>query len=190
MKKIIRITESKLSEIVAKIIGEQSITGYVAPPVSGSNRPSRPQLPREKWETDPSIDPESEAPTNIPQEKKNVVQGIQSVLGIPVDGIYGPQTARAVANFQKNRGIKPTGIIYANDLTARSLGVGFGNVQMLSPLGNSSPVRKPVAPVAPPRDNTPISSIPSKPTGNVGLNPQNNQAQVPDYQKRQGNYRG
>ncbi len=37
------------------------------------------------------------------------VVALQGALGIPADGIFGPQTERAVRRYQRNHGIDPTG---------------------------------------------------------------------------------
>jgi peptidoglycan hydrolase-like protein with peptidoglycan-binding domain len=53
------------------------------------------------------------------------VAALQSALGIPADGIYGPQTRRAVRQFQRSKGLTVDGIagpqtLGALGLTARS----------------------------------------------------------------------
>jgi hypothetical protein len=39
------------------------------------------------------------------------VQAIQSKLGIPADGVFGPQTHRAVKRFQRRRGLVVDGVV-------------------------------------------------------------------------------
>lgn len=47
------------------------------------------------------------------------VRELQTYLGIPADGIYGPQTARAVTDFQRNAGLSgPDGRVGPNTLGA------------------------------------------------------------------------
>lgn len=93
MKKIIKLTESDLEIIVKKVINEQN---YGLPNFS----------------------------TNL-----GGIKGIQQALinkGYSVgknvvDGIYGPDTKRAIINYQKANGIKPTGIV--GPITSKSLGI-------------------------------------------------------------------
>lgn len=73
-------------------------------PTSGSNRSaSMPGTPGENPEG-------SKAATKSPEE----MQKIQSALNqkgerVKVDGIWGPQTAEAVRDFQKKNGLRPSG---------------------------------------------------------------------------------
>jgi peptidoglycan hydrolase-like protein with peptidoglycan-binding domain len=55
------------------------------------------------------------------------VSALQSALGIPADGIYGPQTRAAVRRYQRNQGLVVDGI--AGPATLGSLGLSGGSVQ-------------------------------------------------------------
>ncbi len=50
------------------------------------------------------------------------VAAIQGALGIPADGVMGPQTRRAIKRFQRSHGLKPDGI--AGPATVAALGIG------------------------------------------------------------------
>jgi lysozyme family protein len=50
------------------------------------------------------------------------VARIQSALGIPADGIAGPQTRRAVKSFQRAHGLTPDGVVGPATLAALGLG--------------------------------------------------------------------
>ena len=49
------------------------------------------------------------------------VKALQRALGVPADGIYGPQTRRAVRRFQRSHGLVVDGL--AGSQTLRALGV-------------------------------------------------------------------
>jgi peptidoglycan hydrolase-like protein with peptidoglycan-binding domain len=52
----------------------------------------------------------------------STVSAVQRALGIPADGIYGPQTRRAVRRFQRAHGLVVDGIV--GPVTLRALGIG------------------------------------------------------------------
>jgi Transglycosylase-like domain/Putative peptidoglycan binding domain len=58
------------------------------------------------------------------------VAQIQSALGIPADGIAGPQTRRAVKRFQRAHGLTPDGVV--GPATLAALGLSGGGRAMRS----------------------------------------------------------
>jgi soluble lytic murein transglycosylase-like protein len=55
------------------------------------------------------------------QRAGSTVAALQSALGIPADGVYGPQTRAAVKRFQRSKGLAVDGI--AGPVTLGALGV-------------------------------------------------------------------
>ena len=68
----------------------------------------------------------SEAQAAAKRARGPGVRALQRKLRIPADGVYGPQTKRAVKRYQRRRGLTPDGI--AGPQTRRSLGLGSGPV--------------------------------------------------------------
>jgi peptidoglycan hydrolase-like protein with peptidoglycan-binding domain len=63
--------------------------------------------------------------TSTPAAPKTVsVKAIQRALGIPADGIAGPQTRRAIKRFQREHGLKADGV--AGPATLAALGLTGG----------------------------------------------------------------
>jgi hypothetical protein len=65
------------------------------------------------------------SPAQVVRSAGSTVAALQRALGIPADGIYGPQTRRAVRRFQRENGLVVDGIagpqtLGALGLTARS----------------------------------------------------------------------
>jgi hypothetical protein len=52
------------------------------------------------------------------------VRSLQRALGIPADGVFGPQTERAVKRFQSRHGLAADGVV--GPMTRRALGLGSG----------------------------------------------------------------
>jgi hypothetical protein len=54
------------------------------------------------------------------------VAALQRALGVPADGVYGPQTKRAVMAFQRSHGLLVDGVV--GPQTLRALGLGGGSL--------------------------------------------------------------
>ncbi len=61
------------------------------------------------------------------------VAQIQSALGIPADGIAGPQTRRAIKRFQRAHGLTPDGVVGPATLAALGLSGGGRALQSATP---------------------------------------------------------
>jgi peptidoglycan hydrolase-like protein with peptidoglycan-binding domain len=70
------------------------------------------------------------ATTNAPAGQQSTVAALQAKLGIPADGIYGPQTRAAVRAFQQRDGLIVDGI--AGPQTLAALGLQAAAPQLTS----------------------------------------------------------
>ena len=98
MKKVIKLTESDLEQIVKKVLKEQSAIGA------------------------PNFGIPNFGNSFLPSGVKEVQRAlIFNGFRIKDDGIFGPATKEAVRQFQKKKGIKQTGNV--GPITAKALGV-------------------------------------------------------------------
>jgi hypothetical protein len=65
------------------------------------------------------------------------VAAVQRALGIPADGIFGPQTLRAVKRFQRRHGLTPDGIVGPKTLAALGLSSRTSGRRLSSTSGRS-----------------------------------------------------
>jgi peptidoglycan hydrolase-like protein with peptidoglycan-binding domain len=59
-------------------------------------------------------------------QSKDDVRALQNALGVPADGVFGPQTQRAVKHYQRKHGLAVDGIV--GPQTRQALGLGAGPV--------------------------------------------------------------
>jgi peptidoglycan hydrolase-like protein with peptidoglycan-binding domain len=129
MSKIIRLTESDLTRIVKRVINEQLANTKVA------NKPSS-EIPNFMT-----------MPNGVELVQRALLKKGYNVGMKGADGILGPKTKNAIIKYQRDNGIKQTGIV--GPITAKSLGV-----QSLTSRKPLNP--KPTTPVPNKTNTTPV----------------------------------